>query len=776
MNVRRGRMSIHALWLPAGLLAVWTAASIDAGAADAGETSAAPVFGMRNPAAFYCRELGYDYETVATPDGERGVCVLPDGRRADAWDFFRGKCAEEYSYCARLGHRTETRTTDTGDCTMERAVCVARDGTELGTVWDLMEFDVRLAPLTAGRPFVEAPSSRGGGGRGALLPESFDWRDYDGVTSIKDQRFCGSCWAHSAVAVLESAVRIKDGVDTDLSEQWLVSCNQDGWNCIGGWWAHRYHQWKTDLCDGTGGVFEDDYPYTALDLPCVCPVPHPYLIDLWGHIAGREVLPTVDEIKEALLEFGPLDVSVFIDDAFSEYTTGIFRTCDNTWYPNHTVTLVGWDDNQGIEGIWFIKNSWGTGWGEDGYMRIEYECSNIGFGGCWVRYADPLTVRPADPVPPVLVPEEATPVAVVIEERSDGYVPGTGFLHYRYGGGDFLTAELVQVEGDLYEAVLPPADCDDAPEFYLSASGARFGEVTSPARAPDELHRSHVGLLATVFADDFEEHRGWTVSDGDNLIDGSWERGVPVGGGDRGDPPTDYDGSGSCYLTGNEDGDSDVDGGATRLISRRIDIGPADDVIVRYALWYTNCIGNNPNEDVLRVYLRGTGNWTLVDAVGPETPLPIDWHEYSFAVGDLVDWSTGLTVRFDASEDASGSVVEAGLDAFSVSALVCDASGVADDAASTRQLALEANRPNPFSAETRISFSLPREGRVELSVYDAAGRLVRTLLASELRPAGEQTVAWDGRDGAGRSVAAGAYFCRLTADGEVVTKKMVLLR
>ncbi|MCK4348384.1 MAG: hypothetical protein KAW47_07190, partial [Thermoplasmatales archaeon] len=82
-------------------------------------------------------------------------------------------------------------------------------------------------------------------------PEIFDWRDIDGVdytTPIKSQGSCGSCWAFGTVAPLECNIKIKDGVTIDLSEQYLVSCNSDGWGCNGGWWAHDYHQWKPDYC------------------------------------------------------------------------------------------------------------------------------------------------------------------------------------------------------------------------------------------------------------------------------------------------------------------------------------------------------------------------------------------------------------------------------------------------------------------------------------------------------------------------------------------------
>jgi len=91
------------------------------------------------------------------------------------------------------------------------------------------------------------------------------------------------------------------------------------------------------------------------------------------------------------------------------------------------------------------------------------------------------------------------------------------------------------------------------------------------------------------------------------------------------------------------------------------------------------------------------------------------------------------------------------------------------------RIVLDANYPNPFNPRTVVPFALPRAGRVELTVHDVAGRLIRTLM-SEQRPAGIGSVAWDGLDDAGRAVASGTYFARLTAAGETHSRPMVLVR
>jgi len=224
------------------------------------------------------------------------------------------------------------------------------------------------------------------------LPSAFDWRELDGCTPVKNQGGCGSCWAFGTIGAMECAIKIVDGITVDLSEQWLVSCNQVGSSCDGGWYAFDMldnnddDYWQTDPCGGTGAVLEEDFPYQAADLSCECPYPHNYFIQSWAYVGGGGWPPDMAAMKQAIVDYGPISVLVYASDAMQAYNGGIFNACE-AGGTNHIVCLVGWDDNQGTNGVWIMRNSWGGGWGEDGgYMRIEYGCNWIGLDACYADY------------------------------------------------------------------------------------------------------------------------------------------------------------------------------------------------------------------------------------------------------------------------------------------------------------------------------------------------------------------------------------------------------
>ncbi len=278
-------------------------------------------------------------------------------------------------------------------------------------------------------------------------------------------------------------------------------------------------------------------------------------------------------------------------------------------------------------------------------------------------------------LPTQIDPAGGTVLRFVVSPIAGTPQPGTGQAFLSAGGGPFNAVPVNQVSPNVYDATFPATTCGSV-RFYVAAQSTTAVTVTSPPTAPAA---SYAAVAAygenTVFTDNFETNTGWTVQDV-ALTDGSWTRGVPANG-NRGDPPTDFDGSGQCFLTDNVAGNSDVDGGTTHLISPTIDLSGGD-AIISYARWYSNTQGSAPEADtfVVAVSNNNGGSWTTVETVGPTGP-EVDggWFARSFAVGAFVPPTAQVRVRFSASDLGSGSVVEAAVDAFRVDQLDCTPSG-----------------------------------------------------------------------------------------------------
>ena len=177
--------------------------------------------------------------------------------------------------------------------------------------------------------------------------------------------------------------------------------------------------------------------------------------------------------------------------------------------------------------------------------------------------------------------------------------------------------------------------------------------VPSETYIINQEETEEVTVVAIEFKDTFESDKEWVVENDISITTGQWERGIPIGGGDRGDPPSDYDGS---------DGDYDIDDGVTWLISPAIDLSGLTNPVLDYALWYTNDYGADPNNDLFKVYLSDDGglNWDLVETIGPESTS--GWNVHTITISDFIDLTDQVKIRFEASDLNSGSVVEAGID------------------------------------------------------------------------------------------------------------------
>jgi len=196
---------------------------------------------------------------------------------------------------------------------------------------------------------------------GAYPSGSLDWVSKGAVTGVKDQGQCGSCWAFSSTGSIEGAVFLKHGHLTSLSEQQLVDCSTANAGCNGGLMdsAFKYVQ-ASGLCT------EGSYPYTAKNGVCKS---SSCAASTDSKITGYKDVAHSEASLGAAVDVTPVSIAIEADQSgFQMYKSGVFcGTCGTNL--DHGVLAVGYGD-EGTSPYWKVKNSWGTSWGEAGYIRI----------------------------------------------------------------------------------------------------------------------------------------------------------------------------------------------------------------------------------------------------------------------------------------------------------------------------------------------------------------------------------------------------------------------
>ena len=270
------------------------------------------------------------------------------------------------------------------------------------------------------------------------LPK-FDWRTRGlEVGAVMQQGNCGSCWAFASVSVYRSSwelEQLRTG-DTLLrrivpensyfrrhpSVQQLLNCiSKTKGDCTDGWHGSAFafmvnshvphipdrlvfdqdektvieeYTGRKSICtdplqnrlvkrggtlvppmigpEGIGGIPKDsDFNLTAADRALA-----------WGYVNEPfDKMPSVEQLKSALIKHGPLAMPMWADHCFAVYKSGVFNGHNNKSL-NHVVVLIGWDDDKQA---WLIKNSWGKDWGEEGFAWIQYESNNVGLFAAWIQ-------------------------------------------------------------------------------------------------------------------------------------------------------------------------------------------------------------------------------------------------------------------------------------------------------------------------------------------------------------------------------------------------------
>jgi len=235
--------------------------------------------------------------------------------------------------------------------------------------------------------------------RAAYKNDIIDWREAGAVTPVKDQGFCGSCWAFSTTGDLEGAQYLDDLKLIERSEEQLVQCNTNCGGCGGGNVAPAFKYFMG--CDGSDT--EENYPYTDYtskgytypwnhhssprcrrysreqNSPRLLSVTGFFIISASGGKGGARL--SEEDMKLALFKVGPFSCALN-DDSMHGYVGGIEdpseKECSRV--PKHSVLCVGLGKNDAGVAYWIIKNSWGTDWGLSGYFQIVFGKNACGMG------------------------------------------------------------------------------------------------------------------------------------------------------------------------------------------------------------------------------------------------------------------------------------------------------------------------------------------------------------------------------------------------------------
>ena len=266
------------------------------------------------------------------------------------------------------------------------------------------------------------------------LPSSYDSRDYNYVTSVKNQNPYGSCWAHAAMASVESYM-IKHGIEvgsTDSAATTSLNLSET---------QHCYFNYSTaydaegmltgdkctltgsDSCLDSGGNGEmsaytlqrwcgaADESQSALTYSKASTVASSGLSSTYSynynvaHVQNSEWIPGTDieGVKRAIMEYGAGNISYYESGSANTYTCTIDNTSQDSSshkWANHAITIVGWDDSIAASnfkpnkpsgsGAWLCKNSWGTSYFNKGYMWISYEDTSVLEGYIYFYDAEPI--------------------------------------------------------------------------------------------------------------------------------------------------------------------------------------------------------------------------------------------------------------------------------------------------------------------------------------------------------------------------------------------------
>lgn len=616
----------------------------------------------------------------------------------------------------------------------------------------------------------------------------FDWRLLGGVTPVKDQGGCGSCWAFAATGGFESAYLIATGEVEDFSEQAIVSCDQFSNGCEGGWTGSAYDHFVS-----AGAKDESCMPYQADDsVPCTedeC--------ETIAYLDGYQPLPNNVDFIKAYLALGPVSTSYTVYDDFYAYQRGCYEHAD-TDPTNHAVLIVGWDDNEcnGL-GAWICKNSWGPGFGRlGGYFYIKYGSAAIGSSSLIPFYniegVGEMSYSPDSFVIDISPDEE-------INEPLQITNVGDGDLRY------YINAFPVTNQ-DAFGYSWKDSDAPDGPAY----NWVNITQVGQVIEFGDFENDGNSGQLNLGF--DFEYYgetqthvnictNGWasftnmSILEWNNVPIPNWSMPNNMLAAFFDNLDLEYGGdiyfytnnSDSAVITWNQVPDDRQVGIFTfqiilvapdRVVYQYNSVGPGRLDECTIGIENRNgTIGSEVAYNESYVHDNLAVQFNLGDAPPPMTWIVPDPQSGILAPGaqQIIDVAFNTIDVPYGIHHAVLNIMNTSMDApvvqIPVTMYYMPTTNVDDETAPLpEKMELQKPYPNPFNPSTDITFSVPRASRVNIDAYNLLGQKVATLL-SNYQNAGQHTIRWRPEN-----LSSGIYLIKLSDGYQTRTQRVTLLK